>query len=264
MGHPLISRSRFSRGYSAITSDHSLCGIEFGILKLDPGEVFRYESDARESAWVLLHGSVAAKIGPKSRQLTRTSLFDQNPWVVHLSAKTPLEFQARESGAELAVAKTLNNRAFAPQIFTPAEVPTEFRGKGLAQDACLRQVRQVFDLSNRPESQLVLGEVVNYPGRWSSYPPHHHDQPEIYHYRFTEPQGYGHAELGDDVYKVRNGDTICIDGGQDHSQVSAPGYGMYYLWVVRHLPGKPYRGFEFTEEHKWMLDPKSQGWMPPQ
>jgi 5-deoxy-glucuronate isomerase len=100
-----------------------------------------------------------------------------------------------------------------------------------------------------------LGEVINSPGKWSSYPPHHHLQPEFYHYRFTLPQGYGHAELGDDILKIRHGDTVEIPGGLDHAQVSAPGYGMYYLWVVRHLPKQPYTGFEFTREHEWVLDP---------
>jgi 5-deoxy-glucuronate isomerase len=103
---------------------------------------------------------------------------------------------------------------------------------------------------------------VNYPGRWSSYPPHHHDQPEIYHYRFTDPDGYGHAELGDDVLKVRTNDTVFIPPGLDHGQVSAPGYGMYYLWMIRHLPGNPYTGFTFAKEHQWTLNPKKQGWKP--
>ena len=121
-------------------------------------------------------------------------------------------------------------------------------------------MRLVFDRRTRPESKLVLGEVLNYPGRWSSYPPHHHAQPEIYHYRFTLPQGYGHAELGERVYKVRQHDTLRIPAGHDHAQVAAPGYGMYYLWIVRHLDGNPYKGFEHTPEHTWLLDPKSQGW----
>jgi 5-deoxy-glucuronate isomerase len=133
----------------------------------------------------------------------------------------------------------------------------------LVQDACLRNVRLIFDRAARPEANLVVGEVVNYPGRWSSYPPHHHDQPEIYHYRFTDPRGYGHAELGDTVLKVRTGDTVFIPPGLDHAQVSAPGYGMYYLWTIRHLPGNPYTGFTFNEDHRWTLDPKQQGWMPP-
>ena len=132
----------------------------------------------------------------------------------------------------------------------------------MVQDACRRNVRLIFDYDNNPESNLVLGEVVNYPGRWSSYPPHHHDQPEIYYYRFTEPQGYGHAELGDSVFKVQQNDTMIIPPQLDHAQVSAPGYGMWYLWVIRHLEGNPYTGFEFTEDHAWTLDPANQGWEP--
>jgi 5-deoxy-glucuronate isomerase len=147
-------------------------------------------------------------------------------------------------------------------LFLPNDVKPEYRGMGLVQDACLRNVRLVFDHENRGQSKLVVGEVVNYPGRWSSYPPHHHDQPEIYHYRFTLPQGYGHGEVGEDVFKIRNGDTLSIEGGHDHAQVSAPGYGMYYLWIVRHLENNPYLGFEFTEEHRWVLDPANQGWEP--
>src|ERR1044071_2306516 len=88
------------------------------------------------------------------------------------------------------------------------------------------------------------------PGRWSSYPPHHHAQPEIYHYRFTEPQGYGLAENGPQVFRVKQYDTVKIFDGNDHAQTAAPGYGMYYAWVIRHLPDNPYGIPDFTEEHK--------------
>jgi 5-deoxy-glucuronate isomerase len=149
-------------------------------------------------------------------------------------------------------------------VFLPEDTSSEQRGMGLMQDAALRVVRLTFDLERRPESELVIGEVVHLAGRWSSYPPHHHGQPELYHYRFTEPQGYGHAELGDDVVKVKQFDTVKITGAVDHPQVAAPGYGMYYLWIVRHEPGAAgrYTGFTFADEHKWMLDGKAQGWAP--
>jgi 5-deoxy-glucuronate isomerase len=103
---------------------------------------------------------------------------------------------------------------------------------------------------------------VTLPGGWSSYPPHHHRQPEIYHYRFTAPQGYGHAELGDQVFKVGNRDTLCIKPGLDHAQCAAPGYGMYYSWVIRHLPGDPYTVPEFTREHAWIMDKDAAFWWP--
>jgi 5-deoxy-glucuronate isomerase len=57
------------------------------------------------------------------------------------------------------------------------------------------------------------------------------------------------------VLKVRARDTLLILDGQDHSQVAAPGYGMYYIWVIRHLPGNPYVAPEFTPEHRWMKAP---------
>ena len=124
-------------------------------------------------------------------------------------------------------------------------------------------VRTIFDGRNRPQAKLVLGEVVTFPGRWSSYPPHHHPQPEIYHYRFTDPRGYGHAELGDDVLKVQQHDTIKILDFNDHSQVAAPGYGMYYIWAIRHLDGDPYTVPEFTREHAWLNAPQPPDfWRP--
>jgi 5-deoxy-glucuronate isomerase len=110
--------------------------------------------------------------------------------------------------------------------------------------------------------ELVLGEVVTLPGGWSSYPPHHHPQPEIYHYRFTHPQGYGHAELGERVVKVHQFDTVKIPAGKDHAQCAAPGYGMYYSWVIRHLPQAPYTVPEFADEHRWTMEPGAPYWQP--
>ena len=45
--------------------------------------------------------------------------------------------------------------------------------------------------------------------------------------------------------------------------VAAPGYGMYYSWVIRHLPGQPYDVPEFTAEHAWTMEPDAKFWEPP-
>ena len=253
-------------GYTPIVSpspraDPGGMGMAFGLLRLARGKPHR-ETPSLETALVLLSGSVAVTFDGRHVAATRASLFDEGPTTFHFGAGTPFEIVATRSRAELAVVRAANPRPLPPRVTTPAEIATEDRGAGLAQGACRRLVRTIFDYSTRPDSALVLGEVVNYPGRWSSYPGHHHAQPEIYHYRFTLPQGYGHAELGEAVVKVRNGDTVSIPGGLDHAQVSAPGYGMYYLWIVRHLPRRPYTGFTFSAEHTWLLDPQHQGWQP--
>ncbi len=237
-------------------------GLEFDVLTLARDERFS-ETALVESAWVLLHGAAEIDFAGTRATVARDSLFDEPPTALHLGPNTSLSIRAAAPDTEWAVVRTANDRTFAPRLFLPGEITSEYRGAGLVQNAGLRNVRLIFDRASRPESNLVLGEVVNYPGRWSSYPPHHHDQPEIYHYRFTHPDGYGHAEIGDEVRKVRHKDTVVIPPSRDHAQVSAPGYGMYYLWMIRHLPGNPYTGFTFAEEHKWTLDPAQQGWLPP-
>lgn len=218
------------------------------------------EIAAKETLWVLLNGEARVTLRGKESVVSRHSLFDQGPTAVHCGAGERLVIAGP---SEWAIVRTTHAGTRDARLYRETEFTSEDRGAGLAQGACRRLVRTIFDYSTRPDSALVVGEVVNFPGRWSTYPPHHHDQPEIYHYRFTKPQGYGHAELGEEVFKVHHGDTITIPGGLDHSQVSAPGYGMYYLWVIRHLPRRPYKGFTFTPEHKWLLDPKNQGWQPP-
>lgn len=237
------------------------CGLAFSIRVFAAGETL-LESDPAESAWVLLRGAAELDFAGAPVSVKRGSVFDEPPTTLHLGPKTPVQIRATMPDTEWAIVRTANDRAFAPRLFLPADSTPEYRGAGLVQNACLRNVRLIFDRALRPEANLVLGEVVNYPGRWSSYPPHHHDQPEIYHYRFTHPDGYGHAELGDEVAKIRHNDTVVIPPGRDHAQVSAPGYGMYYLWMIRHLPGNPYTGFTFAPEHQWTLDPAQPGWRP--
>ena len=62
--------------------------------------------------------------------------------------------------------------------------------------------------------------------------------------------------------KVRQNDTVKILDGLDHAQCAAPGYGMYYAWVIRHLPDNPYIVPEFTAEHRWTQDPAAKFWRP--
>jgi 5-deoxy-glucuronate isomerase len=235
-------------------------GLGFEICVLEPGATTR-EVTSQETVWLLIGGEANVEAGELHAAVARRSLFDERPTTLHVAAGTKVALETR-SRAEWAVVRATNPRPFAPRLFRPDECGVELRGQGLAQGACEREVRLVFDVASRPESAVVVGEVVSLAGRWSSYPPHHHAQPELYHYRFSKPQGYGHAELGEHVAKVRSGDTLRIPAGLTHAQVAAPGYAMWYLWVVRHLDGAPYAGFQTEVEHAWTLDPARQGWRP--
>lgn len=264
--HITAHRKGFSAGFTAITRRDDAdnpSAIGLGVLCLAPGEKYELTPDG-ETAWLLMSGSISGHAGPVGFALQRSSLFDESASCIHVAAKTRVTIEALAT-TELTVYECANPRPFAPRVFRPGDVPNEPRGRGQVGDRALRYVRTIFDARNSPpEVELVLGEVVTFPGGWSSYPPHHHPQHEIYHYRFTEPQGYGHAELGENVVKVRQYDTVKIPAGLDHAQCAAPGYGMYYSWVIRHLPGKPYTVPEFTAEHAWTMQPGARFWQPPE
>ena len=262
--HLTKHRGGFGAGETPVTRHDApgeTTGIGLAVLKLAAGER-REGVTACETAWLVMSGRVRGALGGAAFEFDRDSLFDQSASALHASSGTRFAVEAI-TDAEFTVYRCSNTRSFEPRIFGPSDVPNEHRGAGQVRNRCLRFVRTIFDRRNSPEAvELVLGEVVTLPGGWSSYPPHHHAQPEIYHYRFTEPQGYGHAELGDAVVKVRQNDTIRIPAGYDHAQCAAPGYGMYYAWVIRHLPGNPYVVPEFTAEHAWTMSRDARCWWP--
>jgi 5-deoxy-glucuronate isomerase len=260
--HLVLFAGGFGPGLTAVTrrGDPVEVGIDFGILRLAAGETHR-TGDGLESAILLLAGEVELRWGKERALAARASLLDEDPTVLHLPAGVEVQVTARRP-SELALIQVTNERHFPARLYRPEEVEREQRGRGLLEDTAHRIVKTVFDGRSRPDSNLVLGEVVNLPGRWSSYPPHHHPQPEIYHYRFSDPRGYGHGELGDEVLKIRDGDTLAITDGKDHAQTAAPGYGMYYLWAIRNLPGAPYTSPVFSEEHRWLLEPGAPIWRP--
>jgi 5-deoxy-glucuronate isomerase len=262
--HIVEHRNGFSVGFTAITladSPDNPSAIGLGVLRLASDEAVTIAPDG-ETAWLLMSGALSGSAGSVEFSFNRKSLFDESASCIHVAAGTRVRIEAH-SAAELTVYSCTNRRQFAARVFDPAQVANEPRGRGQVGGRALRYVRTIFDRTNSPaEAELVLGEVVTFPGGWSSYPPHHHPQHEIYHYRFTEPQGYGHAELGEQVVKVRQYDTVRIPAGLDHAQCAAPGYGMYYSWVIRHLPDKPYTVPEFTAEHAWTMQPEATFWRP--
>lgn len=253
--HDLLIKhnGNYDWGYSAITHRGEQVddtGIDFGILKLKAGECWQVDEFV-ETAVLLLSGKTCFNFKTHCAIAERESLFDQSPTALHVPANCPATVKAI-TDVECAIHSVDNDRWFEPMVFDRSNMlENDHRGMGLLNDTAYRIVRTLFDVRNRPDANLVLGEVITFPGRWSSYPPHHHAQPEIYHYRFTELQGYGHGECGDEVLKIHHGDTLKILYDNDHGQCAAPGYGMYYLWVIRHLPNNPYTVPQFRQQHDW-------------
>jgi len=255
-------RQPFQKGYTSITElngKHAEMLMDFGILKLDAGDSEENQA-AKERAYLLISGEAVFKWLGKELCMKRNNCFDEDPWCLHVPAGISVKIKSLADGTELAVIMTENEKSFEAKLYTPEECRSEQRGKGTMKETSTRTVRTIFDFSNAKSSNLVLGEVIDHPGKWSSYPPHHHPQPEIYFYKFNPENGFGYAELGEEVLKVRNNDTVKITEGMTHPQATAPGYAMYYLWVIRHLENNPYIQPTFLPEHLWVTKEDAKIW----
>ena len=169
--------------------------MDFDIVVQRGGESVR-EQDGNESVWVLLSrrrsswaGGERPSNAPRCSTTPRRSCTARPGDALHL--------EATSMRVEWAVVRAPSENQFESRVFAPADVASERRGAGLAQDACLRNVRLIFDRDHPPRVESRDGRGRELPRPLVELPAHHHDQPEIYHYRFTAPQGYGHAELGE-------------------------------------------------------------------
>jgi 5-deoxy-glucuronate isomerase len=125
------------------------------------------------------------------------------------------------------------------RIITPSEQDIAERGEG----NWARTVRTILGPDDEA-GRLLVGETINPPGNWSSYPPHKHDQhnpphevqlEEVYLFKVDPTGGFGIQLLydghGEKAFVVRDGDIAAIRSGY-HPVVAAPGYSLYYLWVM--------------------------------
>ena len=119
-----------------------------------------------------------------------------------------------------------------------------------------RRVNTIFDHDISPESNMVLGEVLNDRGNWSGYLPHRHPQPETYFFKFDHPEGFGASFVGDQVFKSTDESFSAIPGGELHPQAVAPGYQMYTCWMIRHIDGNPWLQTDRCEDERytWLHD----------
>lgn len=233
--------------------------MDIGVQKLAKGDKLELMEEEKEAALLLLSGSVQFAWAGEERVATRRSLFDENPIALHVSKETKVTVSALDN-AEVLVQKTTNDGSFAPTFYTQEDVTTDIFGENVWGDTARRSVRTVFDLKNAPYSNMVMGEVINFPGKWSSYIPHGHDQPEVYYYRFDRDSGFGAAFLGEDAFKIVDNSAFYITGGPTHPQVAAPGYAMWYCWMIRHIDGNPWTTRDNDPRYIWLLEENPAIW----
>jgi 5-deoxy-glucuronate isomerase len=255
------NKKGFDFGYTEIVSSktHPEMLMSFGLLKMKQGETYK-SNDNLERIFLLLTGNVVLSWEDNSVTINRDSIFNENPNTLDVPAKVVVTIECLSQTAEITVHKTENETIFDSHFYVPEEVVQETRGKGTMNDAGTRMVRTIMDKSISKESNFMLGEDVHYPGRWAGFPSHSHNQPEIYFYRFYPENGFGLLRLGDQGVCLEQDDTVMIPPDLVHPQVAAPGYAMYFLWIIRHLEGNTYLGPDFEEQHLWAGEPDAIIW----
>jgi 5-deoxy-glucuronate isomerase len=176
-------------------------------------------------AWVIVEdGRGALRAGSDEVDVEgRNDVFERAGWSAIVGPDTRFELTG---DVRATVVWRASDRSTPTRVIDPASVAEEARGEATTA----RRVRTYV-----AEGELIVGETLNPPGGWSSYPPHRHDHEELYLYRFDPPTGFGvhvsYDDATDAARVVRDGSIERITDGY-HPVVAAPAAAMYYLWAL--------------------------------
>ena len=229
--------------------------MDIRVYRMKPGQERVFCREGEETAVLLLSGKAVFTWENQRAETSRRDVFTEGPWCVHASSGVEIAVTAGTE-TEILVQCTKNDRAFPAKLYRPEDVPWKYSCKGKFGDVAKRRVNTIFDHDSCPESNMVLGEVLNDRGNWSGYLPHRHPQPETYFFLFDRPEGFGASFVGDEVFKSVDHSFSAIPGGALHPQAVAPGFQMYTTWMIRHLDGNPWLQTDRCEDERytWLHD----------
>lgn len=242
----------FVEGYVSIaTPDNSpLEQITFGRLQLTRSSApYTALTEGNEVVLDILSGicdvtvTFAADTQSYSNLGGRGDVFAGRPTLICLPPKTEYRIVSRSPHLDLAVSAAPCPDGGQPTIIAPDDNETRIVGAGNWE----RHVH-LGTVGTGLTRRLMVGETINKPGCWSSYPPHKHDEDrpgeasmeEVYFYVVKPKQGFGvqclyqHPEVPDrldEAFIVRDGDMVVLPRGY-HPAVAAPGYQLCYVWVL--------------------------------
>ncbi len=244
-------------GLKILSTKNSDMLMDIAVYNMKKGETITFLKDADEIAVMLVLGDVTFSFEGKTENAKRNSLFTEGPSTLHASKGVEIKVTAN-TDSEILAQSTENDRDFPTKYYTPEDCDYFTSCEGKWENTAVRDVVTVFDYKNAPYSNMVLGEIQTRQGRWCSYIPHSHPQPEVYYYKYERPEGFGACFIGDTAYTIKDGSVGHFPGGVNHPQVTAPGYPMYTVWMIRHLPDNPWLDRVDDERYMWLNDGQTQ------
>lgn len=237
--------------------DYAAMLMDVRVYKMKAGETRSFCRSGEEIAVLLLSGAVTFRFEGQEHAATRKDVFTEGPWCVHAAGGVEIGVTAGAE-TEILVQCTKNEKNFPSRLYKPEDALWKHTCAGKFGNVANRRVNTIFDHDICPESNMVLGEVLNDRGNWSGYLPHQHPQPETYFFLFDRPEGFGASFVGDEVFKSVDHSFSAIPGGKLHPQSVAPGFQMYTAWMIRHLDGNPWLQTDRCEDERyvWLHDAK--------
>ena len=166
--------------------DYAAMLMDVRVYKMKAGETRKFRRAEEETAVLLLGGAVTFRFEGREYAAARRDVFTEGPWCVHIPGSVEITVIA-ESEAEILVQCTKNEKIFPAKLYRPEDAPWKYSCAGKFGGVAQRRVNTIFDHDICPDSNMVLGEVLNDRGNWSGYLPHRHPQPETYFFLFDRP-----------------------------------------------------------------------------
>ncbi len=250
-------------GYTPISKigECSLKKLEFGIIELDAGMSLDFNTEDKETAFIMLEGHCNVEFGDTKWENVgnRNTVFEnRRAESFYMPRESELKITALDH-IKIAVCATPVPEKTKPQLLREDHVVLKVLGRVPFE----RETSFVID-GNSNAKVLTIGECYTTEGNWAGFPPHKHDEnnmpkecicEEIYYFLYNPKQGFGVQLLYtadgkiDEAYRVQNDELVEFPYGY-HSTVSTPGYETYFLWLM----AGDYQGFNRSNDpiHDWI------------
>jgi 5-deoxy-glucuronate isomerase len=242
---------------------HTPNGLTLTQHHLAPGEDLRLSPGRQEEhALVLISGQVSAALPDGEKAFGRPDPFTTPASGWYLPPETSLVTTAGAGGTHIAVIRgPVTHPGTGSDRVAVLRCPEqEVRGTGSWQ-------RHVTTLLQPPQSVgLLLGETIAADGRWSTYPPHRHQESnpphesaleEAFAFRVRPATGFGVLLTYEDTVAEAHS-TVVVDKTLAavprgyHTVAAAAGHDLYYLWAA-HGTIDTHFALHTDPNHSWIL-----------
>ncbi|HVY29509.1 MAG TPA: 5-deoxy-glucuronate isomerase [Polyangiaceae bacterium] len=233
--HPLVFRNTAAEPgrHLAVTPENSsMQHLSYGrILLGEACRSLRFDTLGRETALLVLRGSVRITVGSRTEALARYDAI-YVPRGSHVEISSSGDADVLECSAEVTGDYPLQLVRYEDVRRDPALCFTT------GSSSTTRQLNIVIG-KNVQAGRLVAGFTRSEPGHWTSWPPHEHASllEEMYVFFDMPAPAFGiQLVYSDTQYPelaaiVRDGDAVLMPSGY-HPNTSVPGHAVSFVWLM--------------------------------